>query len=114
MGSPQRSREQNLKVLDENVAEVIIFQYGVVVFFGLEERQEKDILEDLATAGGYIKQREEEEWEVEACHYVVSQLFLFATKKRLTISHQYDPTADSPRIYNDFFSTFSQSYHSSF
>ncbi|CAE6423574.1 unnamed protein product [Rhizoctonia solani] len=78
---------------DENdIADVIFFDYGVVVFFGLEETQEQDILEDLHNAGIMQGRRSEGDWEMEECHY------------------EYDPNAPSPRIYNDFF-TFKSSSH---
>jgi uncharacterized Rmd1/YagE family protein len=34
-------------VFDENIAEVVIFDYGVAVFLGMDESQERAILEDL-------------------------------------------------------------------
>ncbi|CAE6470274.1 unnamed protein product [Rhizoctonia solani] len=78
---------------DENdIADVIFFDYGVVVFFGLEETQEQDILEDLHNAGILQGRRSENDWEMEECHY------------------EYDPSAPSPRVYNDFF-TFKSSSH---
>ncbi|KAF8680086.1 hypothetical protein RHS04_04080 [Rhizoctonia solani] len=36
---------------DNDIADVVFFDYGVVVFFGLDETQEQDILEDLHNAG---------------------------------------------------------------
>ncbi|CUA73786.1 Sad1-interacting factor 3 [Schizosaccharomyces pombe 972h-] [Rhizoctonia solani] len=78
---------------DENdIADVIFFDYGVVVFFGLDETQEQDILEDLHNAGILQGRRSESDWEMEECHY------------------EYDRNAPSPRIYNDFF-TFKSSSH---
>ena len=56
---------------DEDVAEVVFFEYGVVVFFGLEERQEKDILEDIDNAGVVRRKLDEDDWEIEECHFTV-------------------------------------------
>jgi uncharacterized Rmd1/YagE family protein len=44
---------------------------GVVVFFGLEESQERDILDDLHNAGVLQGRRAEDDWETEECHYEV-------------------------------------------
>jgi len=55
------------------------------VFFGFEEAQERDVLEDFDRAMICVRPRPEERWEVETCHYI------------------YDPLVPSPRIYNDFF-----------
>jgi len=71
---------------DDEVAEVVFFEYGVVVFFGLEESQEKDILEDVENAGIMKRKINEDDWEIEECHYT------------------HDPHIAYPRIYNDFFS----------
>jgi uncharacterized Rmd1/YagE family protein len=54
------------------VGEVIFFDYGVTVFFGLTEREERDILEDCESAGTWSRSLKEEDWEVEECHYVSS------------------------------------------
>ena len=64
----ERSRE-------EEVAEVVFFEYGVVVFFGLEERHEKDILEDIASAGIVKRPMDEDDWEIEECHFAVYFFF---------------------------------------
>ncbi|CAA7267253.1 unnamed protein product [Cyclocybe aegerita] len=77
---------------DDDVAEVVFFEYGVVVFFGLEERQERDIIEDIDGAGVIKRKIEEKEWEVEECHYT------------------HDPHIAYPRIYNDFFTLKSRSH----
>jgi uncharacterized Rmd1/YagE family protein len=52
------------------VGEVVFFDYGVTVFFGLTEREERDILEDCESAGVWSRSLKEEDWEVEECHYV--------------------------------------------
>ena len=57
---------------DEDYAEAIFFAYGVVVFFGLTEQQERGILEDVASAGAMRKKFGEDDWEIEECHYAVS------------------------------------------
>ena len=56
---------------DENVAEVVFFEFGVVVFFGLEERHEKDILEDIANTGILKRPIDEDDWEIDECHFAV-------------------------------------------
>lgn len=65
---PQRQSENS----DDHMAEVVFFSYGVAVFFGLEEAQERDILDDLESAGVWIRKREEDDWEIEECHFAVS------------------------------------------
>ncbi|EJU02183.1 DUF155-domain-containing protein [Dacryopinax primogenitus] len=77
---------------DPNIAEAVFFDYGVTVFFGFEEHQERKVLEDLEEAGVCVKKLKEENWEIEECHFV------------------YDPTVASPRIYNDFFTFKSHSH----
>ena len=63
--SPPKRKE------DSDVAEVVFFEYGVAVFFGLGEEQEKGILEDLDNAGILKRAIKEDDWEVEECHFVV-------------------------------------------
>jgi uncharacterized Rmd1/YagE family protein len=60
---------------DDQVAEVVFFSYGVVVFFGLGEAQEKSIIEDIEKAGVPADPISERDWEVEECHFVVSLSF---------------------------------------
>lgn len=98
------------------VAEVVFFDYGVTVFFGLTEREERDILEDCDSAGVWVKGVKEDDWEVEECHYVSD----FCRVRRCSTADMaysrrlrcqiYDPDASYPRIYNDMFSesTFSR------
>ena len=68
-------------VTSDDVAEIVFFAYGVVVFFGFDEFQERTILEDVHDAGTLKGARAESEWEVEECHFAVSKLscsrFLF-------------------------------------
>lgn len=52
------------------VAEVVFFEYGVTVFFGLSEKEERDILEDCESAGAWFRGIPMEDWETEECHYV--------------------------------------------
>ncbi|KAF8578986.1 DUF155-domain-containing protein, partial [Ramaria rubella] len=77
---------------DDQVAEVVFFSYGVAVFFGMEETQERDILDDLESAGAWIRKRAEDDWEIEECHFAL------------------DSTVAYPRIYNDFFTLRSRSH----
>ncbi|VDB98558.1 unnamed protein product [Peniophora sp. CBMAI 1063] len=75
-----------------STAEVVFFDYGVLVFFGLQEEDERSILDDIANAGALRQPWAEEKWEVEELHYT------------------YDRAVPSPRIYNDFF-TFKNPSH---
>ncbi|KAJ2916575.1 hypothetical protein MD484_g3852, partial [Candolleomyces efflorescens] len=77
-----RERERQL----DNVGEVVFFEYGVLVFFGLTEREERDILEDIEQAGVMQRPISEDDFEIEECHFA------------------HDPKISYPRIYNDFFS----------
>ena len=70
LGPKQRPRARSIP--EEKVAEAIFFAYGVVVFYGLSESQERDILEDIGTAGIMVRRVEERLWEIEECHYTVS------------------------------------------
>jgi len=89
----------------DDIAEAVFFAYGVVVFFGLDERQEKNILEDIEKAGTLNRTIEEEDWEVEEFHFAVRFRNLLSTSsKHVDISKQQDPDIAYPRIYNDFFS----------
>ncbi|PBK79902.1 DUF155-domain-containing protein [Armillaria gallica] len=76
----------------EDVAEVVFFEYGVVVFFGLEEGQERSILEDIENAKIITRKIAEDNWEIEECHFT------------------HDPHIAYPRIYNDFFTLKSRSH----
>ncbi|KAI6148533.1 hypothetical protein BKA82DRAFT_4138473 [Pisolithus tinctorius] len=77
---------------EENVAEIVFFAYGVAVFYGFSESQERSILEDVANAGILKRQLKEADWEIEECHFT------------------HDPSIAYPRIYNDFF-TFKSPSH---
>ncbi|KAK0203618.1 DUF155-domain-containing protein [Desarmillaria ectypa] len=76
----------------EDVAEVVFFEYGVVVFFGLDEGQERNILEDIENAKIITRKIAEDDWEIEECHFT------------------HDPHIAYPRIYNDFFTLKSRSH----
>ncbi|WRT69029.1 uncharacterized protein IL334_006012 [Kwoniella shivajii] len=76
----------------QNVAEAVFFSYGVSVFFGFGEGEEREIMEDCETAGTWMRGLQEDDWEVEEFHYV------------------YDPDAEQPRIYNDMFTFKSRSH----
>jgi len=77
---------------EDRIAEVVFFAYGVAVFFGLDEGQERAIIEDLSNAGILKRPMREDDWEIEECHFA------------------HDPTISYPRIYNDFF-TFKSPSH---
>ncbi|KDQ31853.1 hypothetical protein PLEOSDRAFT_1061934 [Pleurotus ostreatus PC15] len=90
--TPPRPTPSPMRPPEEEVAEVVFFEYGVAVFFGLTEEQEKGILEDIEGAGVVRRKIAEEDWEVEACHFT------------------HDPQVTYPRIYNDFFTLKSRSH----
>lgn len=87
-----RKRRQSGANLTGKVAEAVFFEYGVSVFFGFQEGEEKEIMEDCEGAGCWTRGQEADDWEVEELHYV------------------YDPEAEFPRIYNDMFTFKSQSH----
>ncbi len=80
------SRRRKSSSSHSRVADVVFFAYGVTVFFGLSEREEREILDDCYSAGAWIGTLEEDCWEIESCHY------------------EYMKEASYPRIYNDMFS----------
>jgi hypothetical protein len=101
-----RERERQL----DNVGEVVFFEYGVLVFFGLTEREERDILEDIDRAGVMRRPILEDDFEIEECHFAVSfspslslSFISFLGSDTPSVS-QHDPKISYPRIYNDFFS----------
>ncbi|KAG2357335.1 hypothetical protein BDR07DRAFT_1453124 [Suillus spraguei] len=77
---------------EDRIAEVVFFAYGVAVFFGLDEGQERAIVEDISNAGILKRPMKEDDWEIEECHFA------------------HDPTISYPRIYHDFF-TFKSPSH---
>jgi uncharacterized Rmd1/YagE family protein len=66
----QRSRAKSYSN-STPVAEAVFYAYGVSVFFGFTETQEKEIMEDCLNAGAWSRPQAEDDWEVEECHYVV-------------------------------------------
>ncbi|KAJ7050522.1 DUF155-domain-containing protein [Mycena amicta] len=90
--SPLEEVPSQSKTPDDDVAEVVFFDYGVVVFFGLDEGQEKSVLEDIENAGIMKKRLAEDDWEVEECHFV------------------HDRHIAYPRIFNDLFTLKSRSH----
>jgi uncharacterized Rmd1/YagE family protein len=70
----------------DDAAEIVFFAYGVAVFFGFDEMQERDILEDVHGAGTVKGARAETEWEIEECHYAVSRLIFFLTPQLAQLS----------------------------
>ena len=67
-----RMRRRSAINLHGKVAEAVFFSYGVSVFYGFQEDEEKDIMFDIEQAGIWAKGLDEEDWEVDEFHYVVS------------------------------------------
>ncbi|GBE88755.1 hypothetical protein SCP_1401600 [Sparassis crispa] len=84
-GDGRAGRKSSTAASTEDFAEAIFFEYGVVVFFGFSEEQERGILEDVEAAGALRRKLVEADWEIEQCHYA------------------HNPDIAYPRIYNDFF-----------
>ncbi|KIJ28176.1 hypothetical protein M422DRAFT_76855 [Sphaerobolus stellatus SS14] len=78
---PPRRRDK----MEEQIGEAVFFSYGVAVFFGFNEGEERDILDDIESAEAWVRKWPEDDWEIEECHFTI------------------DPTVEFPRIYNDFF-----------
>jgi uncharacterized Rmd1/YagE family protein len=70
----------------DDAAEIVFFAYGVTVFFGFDEMQERDILEDVHGAGAVKGERAESEWKIEECHYGVSRLPSFLAPQLAQLS----------------------------
>ncbi|THU93627.1 DUF155-domain-containing protein [Dendrothele bispora CBS 962.96] len=85
-------RDQEREQEEQEAVETIFFDYGVVVFFGFTEVQEKSILEDIENAGVLRRKIPENDWEIEECHFTL------------------DKNIKAPRIYNDFFTLKSHSH----
>lgn len=66
--SPHRDPEPES---EEPIAEVVFFAYGVAVFYGFNESQERSIIDDLANAGIFRRMIKENDWEIEECHFAV-------------------------------------------
>jgi uncharacterized Rmd1/YagE family protein len=76
-------------VAGDDTAEIVFFTYGVAVFFGFDDIQEHNILEDAHAAGTLKGARAEAEWEVEECHFAVTPIvpslcMLFMTRRSMT------------------------------
>lgn len=79
----KQMRRRTKSFSDRNpVAEAVFYSYGVSVFFGFTETQEKEIMEDCLNAGAWSRPQDEDEWEVEECHYVVISANQSLTKKQ--------------------------------
>ncbi|RSH95283.1 hypothetical protein EHS25_000370 [Saitozyma podzolica] len=89
---PPKPRRRKSHSTHNQVAEAVFYSYGVSVFFGFQEGEEREIMEDCEGAGVWMRGRDEDDWEVEEFHYV------------------YDPDAEYPRIYNDMFTFKSHSH----
>jgi hypothetical protein len=77
-------RPQQLEGKEEDrIAEVVFFAYGVTVFFGLDEGQERAIVEDISNAGILKRPMREDDWEIEECHFAVRPVISAAL--RLTL-----------------------------
>lgn len=75
---PKQARPRAKSMADERVAEVIFFSYGVVVFYGLQENEERMIIEDIDNASVLTLRVEENAWEIEECHYTVCCFFRYS------------------------------------
>ncbi|KAI9779067.1 MAG: hypothetical protein M1839_007733 [Geoglossum umbratile] len=87
---PQPLRAESPEVTDAlTFGEMFVFSYGVVVFWNLTERQEKDILADLTFSESETgislvsRPQHEEDFETEEFHF------------------EYSPHTPRPRVFND-------------
>lgn len=80
-----RSRRRKSHSTTNQIAEAVFFSYGVSIFFGFQEDEERAVMEDLDAAGGWIRGLEEDDWEVEEFHYAVSSIYLKVFKPELMI-----------------------------
>ena len=71
-GRPQARSRRKSAFFSNKVAEAVFFSYGVSVFFGFQESEERMIMEDCESAGVWARGQKEDDWEVEEFHYVVS------------------------------------------
>ncbi|TIA90704.1 hypothetical protein E3P99_01447 [Wallemia hederae] len=88
----KRRWKRELESVNDTVAEVIHFDYGVSVFYNMTESQERDVLSDMVNAGVVVRPLSPEKREIEQCHY------------------GQDSNIPSSRILNDFF-TFKTNSH---
>jgi uncharacterized Rmd1/YagE family protein len=73
-------RHEQVEVKEEDrIAEVVFFAYGVAVFFGLDEGQERAIVEDISNAGILKRPMKEDDWEIEECHFAVRRCPVIST-----------------------------------
>lgn len=79
VGMPNKRPRAKSHSNQNKVAEAVFFSYGVSVFFGFAEEEERTIMEDCEGAGVWLRGQDEDDWEVEEFHYVVSVLFLVLT-----------------------------------
>ena len=71
-GRPRARSRRKSAFFSNKVAEAVFFSYGVSVFFGFQESEERMIMEDCESAGVWARGQKEDDWEVEEFHYVVS------------------------------------------
>lgn len=69
---PPKPRRRKSHSTHNQVAEAVFYSDGVSVFFGFQEGEEREIMEDCEGAGVWMRGRDEDDWEVEEFHYVVS------------------------------------------
>jgi len=87
--SPQQNPHDDDSSTASSFAEMFIFSYGVVVFWNFTERQEKDILADLAFSSSHgalplaLRPQLEEDFETEQFHF------------------EYNHAIPRPRVFND-------------
>jgi len=77
--SPKARRKSHAQ-FHGRIAEAVFFEYGVSVFFGFGEEEERDIMEDCEGAGTWTRGQDKDDWEVEEFHYTVSSTFPFDRK----------------------------------
>jgi uncharacterized Rmd1/YagE family protein len=83
----------------KSFAEMLVFSYGVVVFWNFTEHQEKDILADLTFAQNDIgvslltRPLEQDDFETEEFHF------------------EYSPDVKRPRVFNDMITLLPKSDH---
>ena len=75
---PPRQRHRTKSASENKIAEVVFFAYGVVVFYGLQEAQERSIIDDINNAGVLSRRIQEDMWEIEECHYTVRLVIILA------------------------------------
>ena len=87
-----RRRAKSPQEYEGDIGEVVFFEYGVVVFFGLEERYERDIIEDIDRAGILKRPIAEKDWEIEECHFIVCT-------EQFLIQHRFHPCFSARPTY---------------